>query len=103
MLAPLGGSQEGARHFAHHFPGRSSIFIPEELPMKEAQVYLIFNGNCGEAMAFYGKALGAQVEIQTYEAAPIPAEFKVKGRVIHARLQKGPTVVMASDSRVDQP
>ena len=71
--------------------------------MKEAQVYLLFNGDCGAAMAHYGKALGAQVEMQTFDQAPIPDEFKAKGKIIHARLQRGPTVIMASDCRPNDP
>ena len=71
--------------------------------MKEAQVYLLFNGTCREAMTLYAKALGAQVEMQTFDQAPIPDEYKAKGKIIHARLQRGATVLMASDCRPNDP
>jgi uncharacterized glyoxalase superfamily protein PhnB len=32
--------------------------------------YLNFDGNCGEAMAFYGSCLGAELETTPFSATP---------------------------------
>jgi PhnB protein len=67
--------------------------------MKEINAYLIFNGNCREAMTFYQKCLGADLQLLPFSDSPggnIPQE--ARDRVMHARLAKGPTVIMASDN-----
>ena len=50
------------------------------------QPYLFFNGNCEEAIEFYRKALGAEVEMMM--------RFK---EIMHASFRVGQTTVMASD------
>jgi PhnB protein len=68
-----------------------------ELLMKAINAYLIFNGNCREAMAFYQKCLGA--ELQTVEFSEMPGDHKNAGdRLAHARLVRGDCVLMASDN-----
>jgi PhnB protein len=68
--------------------------------MKELNPYLIFDGDCREAMTFYGRVFGAPPEIMYFKDAPIPEEMKKQGdRVIHAYLRKGNVVLMASDGR----
>jgi PhnB protein len=72
--------------------------------MKEINAYLIFNGNCREAMTFYQKCLGADLQMLPFSDAPggnIPPE--ARDRVMHARLAKGPTVIMASDNMPGMP
>jgi len=72
--------------------------------MKEINAYLIFNGNCREAMTFYQKCLGADLQLLPFSDAPggnIPPE--ARDRVMHARLSKGPTVIMASDDMPGMP
>jgi PhnB protein len=71
--------------------------------MKSFNAYLIFNGNCRQAMEFYAKSLGADLQLMTYGQGPgggpgceIPEQ--VKDNIMHARLQKGNAVLMASDS-----
>ncbi|HVU25044.1 MAG TPA: VOC family protein [Opitutus sp.] len=67
------------------------------------QPYLFFGGRCEEALAFYGRALGATVEmLMHYNESPekvpsdrIPAGFETK--VMHASFRIGETVLMASD------
>jgi PhnB protein len=70
--------------------------------MKELNTYLIFNGNCGEAMQFYAKCLGAELQLMKFgdmpEACPEGAPEGTKDRIMHARLTKGKTVLMASDN-----
>jgi PhnB protein len=76
--------------------------------MKSFNAYLIFNGNCRQAMEFYAKSLGADLQLMTYGQGPsggpgceIPEHAKDK--IMHAHLQKGTAVLMASDGRPDQP
>jgi PhnB protein len=67
------------------------------------QPYLFFNGRCEEALAFYGTALGAQVEFQMrYKECPepmppgrLPAGFENK--IMHATFHIGGNTLMASD------
>jgi PhnB protein len=67
------------------------------------QPYLFFNGRCEEAVAFYKKALGAEVMMsmrykESPEAPPpgmVPPGFENK--IMHTSFRVGQTVVMASD------
>ena len=75
--------------------------------MKAFNPYLIFNGNCRQAMEFYAKSLGADLQVMTYGEGPgggpgceIPLEARDKD--MHARLQKGSAILMASDATPDR-
>lgn len=65
--------------------------------------YLFFNGNCEEALEFYGKSIGAEVDMimrfkDSPEPAPpgmVPAGFENK--IMHASVRIGESMVMASD------
>lgn len=67
------------------------------------QPYLFFGGNCEEAIEFYKKALGAEVEMlmrhkdnpEPCEDFPIPDGFEEK--VMHASFKIGDNTIMASD------
>src|SRR5690242_8309597 len=67
------------------------------------QPYLFFNGRCEEAIEFYRKALGAEVEMMMrYKESPeppppgrVPPGFENK--VMHASFRIGQTSIMASD------
>ena len=67
------------------------------------QPYLFFNGNCEEAIEFYRKALGAEVEMmmrfkESPEPQPpgtVPPGFENK--IMHTSFRIGETTVMASD------
>jgi PhnB protein len=66
--------------------------------------YLFFEGRCEEAVEFYKKALGAEVEmIMRYKEAPEPPPGPMpagyENKIIHAQLKIGPTVVNMSDGR----
>ena len=72
--------------------------------MKEINAYLIFNGNCREAMTFYQKCLGADLHMLPFSESPGGnVSEEAKDRIMHARLQKGPTVLMASDNMPGMP
>jgi len=67
------------------------------------QPYLFFNGRCEEALEFYRKALGAEVQmLMRFKESPEPCEPGMvppgwENKVMHASLRIGQTVVMASD------
>ncbi len=71
--------------------------------MKEINAYLIFNGNCREAMTFYQKCLGSELQLITFGdmGGNVPAE--AKDRIAHARISKGAAVLMASDNMAGMP
>lgn len=68
----------------------------------QVQPYLFFDGRCDEALEFYKKALGAQVEmLMRWKDSPdqsmcTPANAN---KVMHSSLRIGETAVMASDGR----
>lgn len=69
------------------------------------QNYLMFDGRCDEALAFYRKAIGAEVQMRmTFADNPDKAQseacMKVPDeKVMHASFKVGDTVVMASDGQ----
>ena len=76
----------------------------------KVQSYLSFEGRCDEAIAFYKKALGAEVvQLMRYSDAPeMPAGEAEAGcaggmpaadKVMHSVLRIGETELMASDGR----
>ena len=71
--------------------------------MKQITPYLFFNGNCREAMNFYKQCIGGELTITTFGEGDPDARPEAKDRVIHARLERGPTLLMASDNMPDMP
>lgn len=68
--------------------------------MKGLTPYLNFDGNTREAMTFYADCLGAKLDIQTFKDVGMSDPPESADRVIHARVSKGSTVLMASDPPV---
>ncbi len=72
--------------------------------MKEMNPYLIFDGNCREAMKFYEKCFGGELVMMPFSEGPeknYPPG--AKDRVMHARLTSGGAVLMASDNMPGMP
>ena len=73
------------------------------MPKTYVQPYLFFAGNCEEAVEFYRKALGAEVEMMIRfkeSPEPPPADMTPPNwgdKIMHASLRIGATTVMASD------
>jgi len=70
----------------------------------QIQPYLFFDGRCEEALAFYKKALGAEVEmLLRFKDGPEQPESEGcvtpsdPDKVMHTSFRIGDTVVMASD------
>ena len=68
------------------------------------QAYLFFDGRCEEALDFYRKALGAQVDaVMKFKDSPDPAACgsALPEKVMHASFRIGETTVMASDGQCE--
>jgi PhnB protein len=69
------------------------------------QPYLFFDGRCEEALDFYGRVLGAKVEMLMHfkDAPPQPSSGECAGgspppdKVMHASVRLGDDMFMASD------
>jgi PhnB protein len=65
--------------------------------------YLFFNGRCEEAVKFYQKALGAELQMMMrYKESPEPLPPGMTppnwgDKIMHASVRIGATIVMASD------
>ena len=67
----------------------------------QINTYLMFDGRCEEAFRFYEKCFGGKiVAMMTHKGSPAeqhtPAEWRDK--ILHARLDIGDQVLMASDA-----
>ncbi len=60
--------------------------------------YVVFNGNCEEAVNFWATALGAKVEIMRMGDSPIPMPPESRDLVMHATVSGDGFVIMAADS-----
>jgi PhnB protein len=67
------------------------------------QSYLFFNGRCEEALEFYRKALGAEIEmLMRFKDSPEPPQPGMvppgfENKVMHASFRVGQSTLMASD------
>ncbi len=65
--------------------------------------YLFFDGRCDEAIAFYQRALGAQVTmLLRFRDSPEPPQGGMQGnenKVMHANIRIGESTILASDGR----
>ena len=71
----------------------------------QVQPYLFFDGRCEEALEFYKKTLGAQVDmLMRFKDSPVPTDGCATGpdageKVMHSSFRIGDTTVLASDGR----
>lgn len=74
------------------------------MPIKQVTPYLFFNGEAGEAIKLYERALGAKVEnVMRYGDIPgNEPKPENKDRVIHALLKVGAGTLMLSDGAADE-
>ena len=64
------------------------------------QSYLMFEGRCEEALNFYSKALGAEIETMLrFKDSPDPnmGSPDLGDKILHSSFRIGDTVLMASD------
>ena len=70
----------------------------------DLQPYVFFDGRCEEAIEFYKRALGAQVEmLMRFKESPdkeaCPVAPGMEDKVMHASLRIGNTMLLASDGQ----
>lgn len=67
--------------------------------MAEFNAYLIFNGNCREAMEFYKGCLGGELGVMTVGESPMAAQMppEMRNRILHSVLTSGSVMLMGSD------
>ena len=68
----------------------------------QVQSYLFFDGRCEEALEFYKKAIGAQVDmLMRFKESPDKTMIAPgsENKVMHAQFKIGDTRVLASDGR----
>jgi len=74
--------------------------------MPQIDAYLIFDGNCADAMRFYERTLGAKLEMMmTHAESPMAGQTPPgsENRIMHARLNLEGRLLMASDDMPGQP
>jgi PhnB protein len=61
--------------------------------------FLLFDGNCAEAMSFYHECLGGNLVLTRLGDTPMKAQFPPEkhGRIINAHLKSGPIEISATD------
>ncbi len=61
--------------------------------------FLLFDGNCAEAMTFYHQCLGGELTITPLKDTPMKAQFPKEkhNRIINANLKSGPIEITATD------
>jgi PhnB protein len=68
--------------------------------MKSVTTYLHFNGNCREAMQFYQKCLGTEIQITPIMDAQGKPSTDAGARVMHSQLlRNGQPILQASDDQ----
>ena len=62
-------------------------------------LYLLFDGNCAEAMTFYKTCLGGELTITTLGDSPMKDQFPAEqhNKVVNSRLTSGAIDISASD------
>lgn len=73
--------------------------------MTQLDAYLIFDGTCADAMRSYERILGGKLTLLTHADSPMAAQTPPgsENRIMHARLDLGGRLLMASDAMVGQP
>lgn len=68
-----------------------------------ASPYINFQGHAHEAMEFYQKALGGELELFTETEQGPPKEAGPEDHIMHAMLQADGLIIMGSDGMADYP
>jgi PhnB protein len=67
--------------------------------MTQINPYITFNGNCREAMTYYKKCLGGELNLQTIGESPMADRMpkEMKECILHSTLTTASFVLMGSD------
>jgi PhnB protein len=89
-------------------PSNAAKIRGETIPGTTITPYLFFGGRCAEALEFYRKSLGAEVDkVMRYDESPQPAPpgFLAAGfekKIMHASFRVRGVPLMAADGRDDK-
>lgn len=69
----------------------------------KTQPFLLFDGDCSEAMAFYRECLGGELTLTKLGDTPMKTEFPADkhGRIIYSRLMRSGLDISAADRMAD--
>ncbi|MBP7967610.1 VOC family protein [Candidatus Woesebacteria bacterium] len=72
--------------------------------MAQLTAYIGLNGQCREAMEFYKKCLGGELQIMTFGDSPLGKDMssEMSNRIMHSALIKKDFLLMASDMSYDE-
>lgn len=65
--------------------------------------YLVFDGDCRQAMEFYRTCMGGTLTLQTFGEAPMPSAEGDKDKIMHAMLANDMLSFMACDAQPGNP
>ncbi len=67
--------------------------------MGQINPYLLFDGNCREAMSFYQGCFGGQLSLMTIGESPMAKEMApdMQNKIMHARLNSDGVLLMGAD------
>lgn len=67
--------------------------------MAELNAYLMFKGNCRDAMDFYKRCLGGDLNLMTAGDSPMAAQTppEMRDKIMHSALTSGGVMLMGSD------
>lgn len=74
--------------------------------MEAANVYLLFDGKCRDAISFYGSCFQSEPNFTRFSDGPPEIADQAAAapdRILHAELRSGPVVLMASDMMPGMP
>jgi PhnB protein len=85
--------------FAHARVVPSAKAEPQKGPAVKLTIYLLFEGDCRQAMEFYRTVFGGELAMTTVGASPMKGMFpaSMQERVVNARLVSATVDVSASD------
>ena len=78
--------------------------MPDSTANTIVQPYLFFGGRCEEAIEFYRRAIGAEVQmLMRFKESPEPTGLPdcFEEKVMHASFRIGDSIVMVSDGRCE--
>jgi PhnB protein len=67
--------------------------------MATINAYIIFNGNCREAMTFYKECFGGELTLETVKGSPMESHWtkEVQDNILHSSLVNIDITILASD------
>ncbi|MDB5161081.1 MAG: hypothetical protein JWO96_461 [Candidatus Saccharibacteria bacterium] len=80
-------------------PARLRLVRSPDIAMLKTTPFLLFDGNCAEAMTFYHEAIGGELTVTKLADTPMKEQFPPEkhDRIINAYLKSGDIEISATD------